>query len=147
LIRVHDRIDECQGPPSFRAWARQIVSHLAIDALRRRKRLNPIDNGHEESDSDSTLTDEGPSPESIVVKELRLDELQNLLNQSPISERSRRVVLGRYVADEPDEDLAETEAKLSGQTVLPSHIQVTRSKNLSKLRDWAPLRTYFEQTG
>jgi hypothetical protein len=82
-----------------------------------------------------------------VVKELRLDELQNLLNQSPISERSRRVVLGRYVADEPDEALAEAEAKLSGQTVLPSHIQVTRSKNLSKLRDWAPLRTYFEQTG
>jgi RNA polymerase sigma factor (sigma-70 family) len=148
LVRVHERIDECQGPASFRAWARQITSHLAIDALRRQNRLNPLNDNHDdELSSTPILADEGPGPELIVVKELQLDELQSLLNQAPISDRSRRVVLGRYVADAPDEELAEAESQLAGQIVLPSHIQVTRSKNLNKLRDWQPLRTYFDQNG
>jgi hypothetical protein len=44
------------------------------------------------------------------------------------------VVVGRYFDEQPDEALARTESDLAGQTVLPSHIQVTRAKNLAKLR-------------
>jgi RNA polymerase sigma factor (sigma-70 family) len=147
LIRVHERIDECQGPASFRAWARQITSHLAIDALRRQKRLNPLDDGHDDDQSTTQpLPAAGPGPETVALTGIQLDQLETLLNQAPISQRSRRVVLGRYLNDEPDEILAQTESQLAEEAILPSHIQVTRSKNLSKLRQWEPLRAYLDQT-
>ena len=39
LIRVLARIAECQNPATFQAWARRIAAHIAIDELRRCKRL------------------------------------------------------------------------------------------------------------
>ena len=39
LIRIHNKLADCQEPAAFRTWSRRIVSHLAIDELRRRKRL------------------------------------------------------------------------------------------------------------
>ena len=145
LVRIHHRRETCKEPKAFRSWCRRIVTNLAIDELRRRQRLQPID-----STAETTLrTSSQPniSLEGRVLAEISLVDLRALLRQSPMSDRSQRVVIGRYLDDVEDETLAETESRLSGNEVLPSHIQVTRSKNIAKLRKWEALREALTESG
>lgn len=143
LIRIHQRLDECQEPAAFRAWARQIASHIAIDALRRRARLNFA----VEDELDAVLSSAAiaqPLLEEQTAVAAHLQTLYTTLQQAPISDRSRRVVIGRYLQELPDDVLAAMESKLTGTAVLPSHIQVTRAKNIAKLRQWPPLVELLE---
>ncbi len=134
LIRVHERSTQCREPAAFRAWARRIVTNLSIDILRRAKRQVLLNEG--EIDYQSTS-----DPSEFESGMLR-DDLLALISQAPISDRSRRVVLGRYLSGIPDEQLAREESRRVGRSVLPSHVQVTRSKNISKLRNWKPLQAF-----
>lgn len=140
LIRIHQRLIECHEPAAFRSWARRIASNLAIDELRRRRRLGALPDP-EQGTAPVGLT--VAAPEQSVLATLQTEELRALLLQSPMSERSQRVVIGRYLDGTPDEELAEREVNLAGKTVLPSHIQVTRAKNIAKLRQWERLRDYL----
>lgn len=141
LIRIHQRLEECREPRAFRAWSRRIAGNLAIDELRRRKRLLPLD---DEREPHSAARHRGrPGPETAVATDLRLDNLRELLEHAPISDRSRRVVIGRYLDDTPDESLAATESRLAQSEVQPSHIQVTRAKNMAKLRRWDLLQEFW----
>jgi hypothetical protein len=79
------------------------------------------------------------SPETTVIDWEGADSIRQGLRQAPISERSYRTIVGRYLDDIPDEELAKSESERTGQTLLPSHLQVTRAKNLSKLRKWKHL--------
>ena len=145
LIRVYERRSQCREPAAFCVWARRIVSHTVIDTLRRQKRLTPLDD--QESAQHTPEQVQTPAPTDQVLSDITLHELDALLKKSPISERSYRVVAGRYLHDVPDEWLAQRESTLAGREVLPSHIQVTRSKNLSKLRNWDRLTWYFDRDG
>jgi RNA polymerase sigma factor (sigma-70 family) len=145
LIRIHERLEECREPAAFRTWARQIVSHLAIDSLRRRSRLTFAAEDELEVVLYDTAVDR-PSPEEEAATTDNESVLYATIQSAPLSERSRRVVIGRYLQELPDEPLAERESQLAGQTVLPSHIQVTRAKNMAKLRTWEPLLTLLEIT-
>ena len=143
LIRIHQQRETCAEPKAFRSWSRRIVTNLVIDELRRRRRLQPL-----EITADSMLTDtsrQNPSPEREVLADLSLKNLRKLLHQSPMSDRSRRVVIGRYLDDMDDEFLAQAETELAQKEVLPSHIQVTRSKNISKLKTWDALREILHE--
>lgn len=143
LLRIHHQRETCEEPKAFRSWCRRIVTNLTIDELRRRQRLQPLD-----STAETTLnrsTNQKASVESQVLADLSLTSLRTLLLHSPMSDRSRRVVIGRYLDDVEDESLAETESKLTGKNVLPSHIQVTRSKNIAKLKKWDNLRDVLYQ--
>ena len=143
LIRIHQQRETCAEPKAFRSWSRRIVTNLVIDELRRRRRLQPL-----EITTDSMLTDtshQNPSPEREVLADLSLKNLRKLLHQSPMSDRSRRVVIGRYLDDMDDEFLAQAETELAQKEVLPSHIQVTRSKNISKLKTWEALREILHE--
>ena len=145
LIRVYERRSQCHEPAAFCVWARRIVSHAVIDMLRRRKRLTPLDD--QESAQHYPRQMQTPAPTDQVLSNITLHELDALLKNSPISERSYRVVAGRYLHDVPDERLAQRESTLAGREVLPSHIQVTRSKNLTRLRKWDHLSRYFDRGG
>jgi RNA polymerase sigma factor (sigma-70 family) len=134
LIRVHERLVECREPAAFRAWSRRIVKNLAIDTLRRAKRETLLD-----EDEWSRMPTNAPLE---LEKDVLRDELFALISQAPISERSRRAVLGRYLNGIPDELLAQEESRRASKSVLPSHVQVTRSKDLSRLRNWEPLRAF-----
>ena len=146
LVRIHQRLAECREPVTFRAWARRIVSHLVIDELRRRKRLVRLDESGSGDETSSALKALEPPPalEEVTLEAAGQLELGELIRRAPISDRSRRVVAGRYLDGLPDERLAQLETQLAEQPVLPSHIQVTRSKNLVKLRQWQPIRDFFE---
>jgi RNA polymerase sigma factor (sigma-70 family) len=129
LIKVHRNLAQCRNPAAFREWAAQVVRRVVIDELRRpehaRRAALPEDDDYSPALAAPPTT-------------LPSDDLRTLLlaaiEHGPLSERSRRVVMGRYFGEQPDEALARAESELAGQEVLPSHIQVTRAKNLSKLR-------------
>lgn len=138
LIRIHQRLHECNQPAAFFSWAQRIVTNLTIDELRRRKRFSTP--AH--ASAPNPVEQIAFTPTTLAA--LEIDELRNLLEQAPISDRSRRVVVGRFFEESDDERLAAIEAELSGEAVLNSHIQVTRAKNLAKLRTWQPLRAYLQ---
>jgi len=140
LVRVHQLIIECREPAAFRTWVRRIASNLAIDELRRRRRFGILPDP-EESITPLPLT--VAAAEQSALATMRQAELRDLLLQSPMSERSQRVVIGRYIDGIPDEELAQTESDRAKATVLPSHIQVTRAKNIAKLRGWERLRDFL----
>lgn len=142
LIRIHQQRQRCEEPKAFRTWARRIVSNLVIDELRRRKRLHPLP---EPGQVPLIDTSDEANPELETLAALTAVSLRNLLQQSPMSDRSRRVVIGRYLDDQNDDILAQVESQLAGETVLPSHVQVTRSKNISKLRQWPLLRHFSHE--
>jgi RNA polymerase sigma factor (sigma-70 family) len=145
LVRIHQRLADCREPAAFRAWARRIVSHLVIDELRRRKRLVWLDeSGTGAEETPHPALEPAPALEEAALEATGQLELGELIRRAPISDRSRRVVSGRYMEGLPDERLAQQETQLAGQPILPSHIQVTRSKNLVKLRQWQPIRDFFE---
>ncbi len=142
LIRIHQQRLRCQEPKAFRTWSRRIVSNLVIDELRRRKRLQPLPEADQETLAVSSSVNH---PEMETLATLTTASLRRLLQQAPISERSRRVVIGRFLDEQEDEGLAQTESRLAGEEVLPSHVQVTRSKNISKLRQWPLLRQFLQE--
>ena len=140
LVRIHQRLIECQEPAAFRSWTRRIASNLAIDELRRRRRLSDLpDPDHSVAPLSLTVA----APEATVLATMQTVALRELLQKSPMSARSQRVVIGRYLDETSDEELAQTESSLSKTAVLPSHIQVTRAKNLAKLREWARLQEFL----
>lgn len=146
LIRIHQRLEECREPAAFRAWARQIASHIAIDTLRRRARLTFA----ADDDLDHILSNtavEKPTLEEQTAVAAHLHDLYVVIQRAPISDRSRRVVIGRYLQELPDDILAQIESKLAGADTLPSHIQVTRAKNIAKLRGWPPLLELLDIPG
>lgn len=140
LVRIHQRLLECREPNAFRTWARRIAANLALDELRQRRRLTALP---DEEAAPSPLPYTVAAPEASVLATMQQDELRALLIQSPMSDRSRRAVIGRYLDDHNDEELAQKESALAGVPILPSHLQVTRAKNIAKLRQWEPLRAYL----
>lgn len=136
LIIIYEKLDELREPAAFKGWARTIAVNLAKDELKKRKRLSPIDDIDQSIDLTAPTDSKGNGE----------DELSRLINLAPISNLSRRVVIGRYVNDQPDEELAALEGKDQTRRVLPSQLQVTRSKNFKKLRNWPMLRDYLTRS-
>lgn len=143
LVRIHQRLHECHEPAALRTWARRIACNLTIDELRRRKRLVALPEAEQEPSPSVVTVQMQAAPDEEVLRALEQLELRELLNQAPLSERSRRTVIGRYLDDLADEALAQSESDLAGTVVLPSHIQVTRAKNMAKLRTWQPLQAFL----
>lgn len=147
LIRVHKRLDECREPAAFIGWARRIGINLALDELRRRKRLLFSTTAEELLQMEPSPPRD--NPDTAVTQALDELNLYELLQIAPISDRSRRVIIGRYLAQQDDYTLAAAENELSdaANEVLPSHIQVTRSKNIAKLRQWEALQALWDEIG
>jgi RNA polymerase sigma-70 factor (ECF subfamily) len=145
LLQIHTRIMECREPKAFRSWAKRIVSNLCIDELRRRSRRPFVDKEPEDVYHEGVQSGDAArfaeSPETMVIDWENANSIRQGLRRAPISERSYRTIVARYLDDIPDEELAKGESKGANQTLLPSHLQVTRAKNLSKLRKWEALYT------
>jgi len=129
LIKVHRNLAQCRAPAAFREWAAQVVRRVVLDELRRPEHARRVALPDDDDHSAALAAPPAPPPGA----DLRATLLA-AIEHGPLSDRSRRVVLGRYFQEQPDEALARAESELSGQAVLPSHIQVTRAKNLAKLR-------------
>jgi RNA polymerase sigma factor (sigma-70 family) len=128
LIKVYQRIEQCREPEAFRGWAARVARRTVLDALRQSVATQ----------AETLPDDRALPPSALAAAPSGPDELALLLRSAiasaPLSERSRRVVVGRFFEERDDYDLARAESVLAAQTVLPSHVQVTRAKNLAKLR-------------
>ncbi len=136
--RIYDRIADCHTPTSFRAWARRIAINITLNNLKRQSRTLYFSADAEDElvqIEDTTIV----SPE-IEIENSQFWEL--LSTQSPMSDRSKRVVIGRFRDQYNDEQLAMKESQLASKPVTPANIQVTRSKNIRKLRIWRPMEAY-----
>lgn len=129
LIKIHRSLDQCRNPVVFREWAAQVVRRVVIDELRRPEYRRQTAIGLDDEHAPWLATTQQLNDET----DLRA-LLHDLIRHGPLSERSQRVVIGRYFEEQTDELLARAETERAGQTVLPSHIQVTRAKNLAALR-------------
>lgn len=146
LVKIHQGLDTLEEPRAFLSWSRRIVHNRTIDALRKRKRLQPLIPEMSYDDSPELPPEFlKMAAEGEVVDQLTEEALRLLLEHAPISDRSRRVVIGRFLDDVDDETLSQHEAALSGNDILPSHIQVTRSKNIYKLKSWPQLRHFLDE--
>lgn len=140
VVKIHQQIETCRSPNAFKSWSRTIASRLAIDELRARKRVVfNLDEIAEFGAADSSA-----APEKVVSDQSLSQDVSELLKHAPISERSYRVIKGRYLDEVSDEEIASAESALVQREVLPYHVQVTRSKNISKLRKWELLESLWE---
>lgn len=129
LIKIHHNLSQCRNPMAFRSWAAQILRRVVIDELRRPEHRHRAPLPENDEHGPSTLNDDLLD----TSNDLRT-MLLHAIEHGPLSDRSRRVIRGRYFEEQPDEALASAESQRVGQQVLPSHIQVTRAKNLASLR-------------
>lgn len=129
LIKIHNNLDQCQEPAAFRQWATRIARRVVLDELRRPEHARRVALPEDE-DRASWLASVPAAAEPVDLRGLLLAAIQH----GPLSDRSRRVITGRFLDEVSDEDLARVETELAGQPVLPSHVQVTRAKNLASLR-------------
>lgn len=140
--RVYEKILECKEPKAFKGWCRQIMKNWIIDQLRKGNRLTPLEDETLERYSNEEVSE---NIEGEIIRESNISSLRDLLNQAPISPRSKRVVIGRFVDNQGDDHLAQVESELSGNIVRPNNIQVTRAKNITKLRKWPPIMRFFDK--
>jgi RNA polymerase sigma factor (sigma-70 family) len=129
LEKIYRNLDQCREPGQFRAWAAQITRRAVLDLLRRAEMRRTVALPEEDYALPAAATTPALEPEVDLAA-----LLQTMIATGPLSERSRRVVLGRFFEEQSDEVLAKRETDLSGSLVLPSHVQVTRAKNIDKLR-------------
>lgn len=135
LIKIHTHLDQCREPNHFLAWARQVLRNIVLDELNRpehRRRAEMPDDDHPS----------WSAPPLVLREEVDLHQLLvAVVESAPLSDRSRRVVRGRYFQPRAhDNELAERETRLAGTRVSAANIQVTRAKNLAKIREDAELR-------
>ncbi len=129
LIKVHRNLDQCRNPAVFREWAAQILRRVVLDELRRPEYRRQVVLAMDEEHAPWLA-----APQQLTdVMDVRAI-LHEVIFHGPLSERSQRVVIGRYFEEQTDEILARAETQHAGQEVRPSHIQVTRAKNLAALR-------------
>lgn len=145
VIRVYKKIETCNGPESFKGWSRKIAFNEGIDVLRKRERLYDLTDEEGNVRPEAEEKAQTVLPEQVVQASSRDEMLRTLLLQAPISDRSKRVVIGRIVDDHDDTYLAAVESELVGSLVKTSHIQVTRSKNLKKLSEYRPILDFLEE--
>ncbi|MGB1253494.1 MAG: RNA polymerase sigma factor [Candidatus Promineifilaceae bacterium] len=129
LIRVHAKINQCKDPAKFCGWVRIIARRVTLNKLAARKPSTDLDAIEPPESAE-------PPPHQQIV----LDQFWQLVAAAPISSRSRRVVEGRYRFQKKDKELAAAEMMLTNDEVRPSHIQVTRAKNIKKMRNDNGLR-------
>ncbi len=142
IVKIYRQIETCRSAAAFKSWSRTIASRLAIDELRARKRVVfNLDEIAEYGAADSST-----GPEKLIGNRSLAQDVRELLQHAPISDRSYRVIKGRYLDEVSDEEIASAESKLAKQEVLPYHVQVTRSKNISKLRKWELLGALFDDS-
>jgi RNA polymerase sigma factor (sigma-70 family) len=129
LIKIHQNLEQCRDPAAFRGWAAQTLRRTVIDTTRQIAATKLVSLPEHDYELPAS---------AIVAPSEPPDDLEQLLRQAiasaPLSDRSRRVVIGRFFDERSDAELAQDESAREGQQVLPSHIQVTRAKNLAKLR-------------
>jgi RNA polymerase sigma factor (sigma-70 family) len=140
LIKVWKNLATCTQPATFRHWAKTILRNQTLNELAKLKRKREDSLDH---DWESPLPEPHSNPAVAVARAEKYTALLDLLAAAPISERSRFVILAKYLAQMSEEEISQTLSAKEQGDVRPSHVQVTRAKNFKKLYSDAELRRQF----
>jgi RNA polymerase sigma factor (sigma-70 family) len=130
LVKIWKNLHTCEQPDSFRNWAKKIVRNQTLNEIARLKRKQEE---ALEAAIDHPLQDTQAIPVNALESAEKYSELLDLLHHAPISERSRYVILAKYLLHLSDEEISEALSKREGVAIKPSHVQVTRAKNFKKM--------------
>lgn len=140
LIKVWKNLATCIQPAAFRHWARTVLRNQTLNELAKLKRKREESLEH---DPDHPLPQPGSNPAEVVRRDEKYSTLLELLRSAPISERSRYVILAKYLAQMTEEEISQALSSKEQNEVRPSHVQVTRAKNFKKLYSDPKLRQQF----
>jgi RNA polymerase sigma factor (sigma-70 family) len=142
LIKVWKNLATCTQPNAFRHWAKTILRNQTLNELARLKRKREDSLDH---DPEQTLSQPQGNPAVVVAQSEKYNRLLDLLATAPISERSRYVILAKYLAQMTEEEISQALSAKEKSEVRPSHVQVTRAKNFKKLYSDPNLRRQFAE--
>ena len=143
FIKAHKYLDKFEGNSSFYTWLYRIVMNLAIDHLRKHRRVRPVelDEQHldESSGGDDTLLPKmlGGNPgRALMDKEIRARIDQAL---GELSENHRSVLVMRELEGMSYEEMAQAMGCSKG-TIMSRlfHARKNMQKRLIDLRDGRP---------
>lgn len=140
LVKIWKHLDTCEQPDSLRHWAKTIVRNQTLNEIARLKRKPQASI---EQVVDQPILDERVIPSDALDKQEKQLAILDLLATAPISDRSRYVILAKYLLQLTDEEISHALSQREGETIKPSHVQVTRAKNIKKITQNAALRQKF----
>jgi len=141
FIKAHKYLDKFEGNASFYTWLYRIVMNLAIDHLRKHRRIKPVelDETRIEPDGDQPLLPRilGGNPgQALMDKQIRA-RIDQALDQ--LSENHRSVLVMRELEGLSYEDMAQAMSCSKG-TIMSRlfHARRNMQKQLLDLLDQAP---------
>lgn len=142
VVKVWKNLATCTYPELFRSWAKTIARNQTLNEIAKlkRKREETLDHA-----LDKPLEDPRALPAAALARHEQYLALLDLLATAPISERSRYVILAKYLLQLTEDEISQALHEKEGGEVRPSHVQVTRAKNFKKLYSDPEVRKKFEE--
>ena len=130
LVKVWKHLATCEQPDAMRSWAKSIVRNQTLNEIARlkRKMVDSLDDH-----VDKPLLDSQTTPVANFQAKEKYNAILDLLAVAPLSERSRYVILAKYLLQMTEEEICQALTQREGSEVKPSHVQVTRAKNFKKI--------------
>ncbi len=141
VVKIWKYLTTCTQPESFRNWAKTIARNQTLNELARLKRKREETLDHI---LDKPQEDHRALPAAALDNQEKYLALLDLVASAPISERSRYVILAKYLLNLTEEEISQALSEKEGTEVRPSHVQVTRAKNFKKLYSDPEIRKKVE---
>jgi RNA polymerase sigma-70 factor (ECF subfamily) len=150
FIKAHKHLDKFEGNASFYTWLYRIVMNLAIDHLRKQRKVKPVelDEARLEADGDEPLLPRilsGNPGQALIDKQIR-SRIDHALDQ--LSENHRAVLVMRELEGLSYEDMAQA-MNCSKGTIMSRlfHARRNMQKRLLDLLDHPSAELIDELTG
>lgn len=150
FIKAHKHLDKFEGSASFYTWLYRIVMNLAIDHLRKHRKVKPVelDETRLEAEGDDPLLPRmlGGNPgQALIDKQIRA-RIDQALDQ--LSENHRAVLVMRELEGLSYEDMAQAMSCSKG-TIMSRlfHARRNMQKRLLDLLDHPPAELVEDLTG
>ncbi|HLL21244.1 MAG TPA: sigma-70 family RNA polymerase sigma factor [Kofleriaceae bacterium] len=149
FIKAHKYLDKFEGNSSFYTWLYRIVMNLAIDHLRKRRRVKPVelDEARLEEGADSALIPRilGSNPSRALMDKRIRARIDQALDE--LSENHRAVLVMRELEGLSYEEMAQTMGCSKG-TIMSRlfHARKNMQKRLIDLVD-NPSKELLEELG
>lgn len=150
FIKAHKYLDKFEGNSSFYTWLYRIVMNLAIDHLRKHRRVKPVelDETRVDNDGDDPLLPRilGGNPSRALLDKQIRDRIDQALDQ--LSENHRQVLVMRELEGLSYEDMAQAMSCSKG-TIMSRlfHARRNMQKRLIDLIDHPSAELVEELTG
>jgi len=107
FLRAYTSLKDFRGDSRFSVWLYRLTGNIAIDYLRKNKRLAAVPLYRTEDDGEEwalELPDDGPSPEELLARQETREEVRSAMASLP--ERDRQILALRELGGQTYEEIA-----------------------------------------